>query len=122
MHKLIILIEKTTDPQRLERHWPDFLRLAERLPGLRRETTSWSESLIFGDYDVTLVHELYFDTLEDLQAALASTLGQAAGRMLQFITEGKMTLLFAQHQEDDLENIRKHQKAAGSQDGDAHPA
>jgi hypothetical protein len=52
-----------------------------------------------------MIHELYFDTPDDLQAALGSPAGQAAGRKLQDITGGKFSLLFADHLEDELKNF-----------------
>jgi hypothetical protein len=81
------------------------------MPGLRRETTSWSAGVIYGGIDVELIHELYFDNQEALQAAMESLPGQEAGRLLQRITGGQMTLLFAHHLEDDLENIQMHRES-----------
>jgi len=37
MHKLVVLIRRSTQPESLERHWSEeFVQLAERMPGLRR--------------------------------------------------------------------------------------
>jgi hypothetical protein len=55
------------------------------------------------------VHELYFDTLPAAQLAMASEPGRSAGRLLQQITGGKVTLFIADHKGDDLEHIRKFQ-------------
>jgi hypothetical protein len=60
------------------------------------------------------MHELFFDSEEELRAAMASPQGQAAGRMLQQITHGNMDLFIAEHQQDDLEHIRAF-KNAGAQ-------
>lgn len=119
MYKLIILIEELADTQGFEKDWPEFLKLAEAMPGLQRETTSWSEGMIYGNYHVTMIHELYFNDRDSLQRAMESTAGQAAGRLLQRITNGQMTLLFAHHLEDDLENIRAFREAQQSQGEDA---
>jgi hypothetical protein len=119
MYKLIILIEELADTQGFEKDWPEFLKLAEAMPGLQRETTSWSEGMIYGNYQVTMIHELYFNDRDSLQRAMESTAGQAAGRLLQRITNGQMTLLFAHHLEDDLENIRAFREAQQSQGEDA---
>lgn len=108
MHKLMILVKKIDDIEKFETHWPKFLALAEAMPGLKRETTSWSSGLIYGDYKIAMIHELYFDTLSALQQAMESSQGQEAGRMLQQITGGQITLMLAHHLEDDLENIQSY--------------
>lgn len=109
MHKLVILIESPPADQALEEGWPQFLHLVERLPGLRRESSSNVEVFLYGKTPYTLMHELYFDTLDEARRALASPEGQAAGRLLQELAQGRLALFFADHKEDDLENIRKYQ-------------
>ena len=110
MHKLAILIDTPADWTTFEDGWPDFLHQAERMPGLRREATSRVESILYGHSSVTMVHELYFDTPEDALQALASPPGRQAGKILQRITDGRMVLFFADHKEDELENIRRGQQ------------
>jgi len=105
MHKLVIWIEPLADWERFEAGWPEFLRLAEALPGLRREATSRVERFLYGDAHCRWVHELFFDTLAEAENALASTSGQAAGRRLQQMTGGRMTLFLADHKEDRLAHI-----------------
>ena len=119
MYKLVILIEKIEDWPAFEGLWPQFLHQAESMPGLRRETTSQVDSLIFGECEFALIHELYFDSRQDAHQAMASSYGEAAGRLLQTLTGGRMTLLFADHKEDDLENIRKFKAQKGSEPGAA---
>ena len=109
MHKLVILIEPLDDWTAFDTGWPDFLHLAERMPRLRREATSRVDSLIYGQTGVAMIHELYFDSLEDAQRAMASDDGREAGRLLQQLTQGKMTLFFADHKEDLIENILKYE-------------
>ena len=107
MYKLVILIESTAG-MALEENWPQFLHWAERMPGLRREATSHIHRLLYGGQAYALVHELFFDTYADLQRGLVSPAGQQAGRLLQSMTGGRMSLLVADHIEDDLANIRKY--------------
>ena len=109
MHKLIILVESTTTPG-FHNFWPRFLHAVEGVPGLRRESTSRISQVLYGDVQVALVHELYFDSLAVLQHGLASTAGQEAGRLLQEMTSGRVKLLIADHSEDELENIRKYRQ------------
>jgi len=109
MYKLIILLESTSMPG-FHNFWPRFLHAAESIPGLRRESTSRINQVLYGELSFALVHELYFDTLPSLQAGLASPAGMEAGRLLQDMTGGRVNLLIADHSEDDLENIRKYRK------------
>jgi hypothetical protein len=107
LHKLVIWIEPLADWERFEAEWPEFLRLAEALPGLRREATSRVEQFLYGNAHCRWVHELFFDSLAEAESALASAQGQVAGRRLQQMTGGRMTLFLAEHKEDDLANILK---------------
>lgn len=121
MYKLVILIENIENWTAFDDLWPQFLHEAESMPGLRRETTSRMDELLYGEREVGLMHELYFDSRQQAQQAMASPPGQAAGKLLQALTAGKMTLLFADHKEDDLENIRKfkaQQENKASADGE----
>lgn len=108
MHKLLILIEPLDDWTAFDNSWPEFLHLVETMPGLVKESASRVEKALFGN-PYSRVHELYFDSLLALQSAMASENGRAAGRLLQAITGGKMALLIADHHEDDMVNIRRHQ-------------
>lgn len=117
MYKLVILVDRLPNQSLFEKLWPEFLHEAEAMPALRRETTSWTAGQIYGEYQAELIHELYFDTREDLEKAMESPAGQAAGRTLQRLTGGSMSLLFAQHLEDDLKNIHSHAAVGKSSEG-----
>lgn len=110
MHKLVILIEPAQDEVAFDELWPQFLHLAESMPGLKRESTSRVDGILFGHYDVALIHELYFESLTALKDAMSSPQGQATGELLQRMTGGHMTLLYTDHKEDELENIHKFRK------------
>lgn len=109
MYKLVILIEPQNDWFEFERVWPEFLKRAEKMPGLIRETTSPIDRLLHGHYHVGMIHELYFTSLEAAKQAMASPEGEEAGKILQIITAGKVSLLFADHKEDELKNIQAHE-------------
>jgi len=108
MHKLIILIESPDDSLIFDESWPSFLHQAEKMPGLIQETNARIEQTFFGSKHIYMVHELFFENQAALQAAMASPQGQVSGHILQRITDGKMTLLAAEHKEDDIENLRKY--------------
>lgn len=108
MYKLIILIEAQEDNERFERRWPEFLAAAERMPGLLREVTARVDRVLHGAFPVQMQHELYFESLKAAANAMGSAAGEEAGQILQAITGGKVTLLLADHNQDDLPNIRTH--------------
>ena len=108
MYKLVILIEPQDHNPEFDQRWPQFLAAAERLPGLRREVTSRVDRVLSGSMSAQLMHELHFDSLKAAGTAMASPEGQAAGALLQEISGGKVTLMLADHSQDDLAHIRKH--------------
>lgn len=118
MYKLVILVEPQDDAAQFDARWPRFLAEVERMPGLRREVTSRVDRMLHGSYPVQLIHELYFDSLAAVAEAMGSLQGEKAGQVLQEISGGKVTLLFADHLQDDLAHIRSYQPAA---DEDAPP-
>ncbi len=109
MHKLIIIIEAPEDPITFEDAWPAFLHQAEKMPGLIREATVRVSDILFGNDQIYMIHELFFETQHELQTAMTSPQGQISGHILQRITGGRMTLITAEHREDDIENILKYQ-------------
>lgn len=110
MYKLVILIEPLDDWASFETQWPRFLHLVESLDGLRREATGRVQQFLFGRCPVAQTHELYFDSYAELEQALSSAPGQEAGRLIQQITGGRLSLFIAEHKEDDMVNILKYRK------------
>lgn len=108
MYKLVILLKPLDEWEAFEAEWPRFLHLVESMPGLKREAVSRVESYLYGDSATIQMHELFFDTLEEAERAMASSQGQEAGRLLQEMTGGRMELFIADHKEDEIENIRKY--------------
>jgi uncharacterized protein (TIGR02118 family) len=109
MYKLVILVESQEDSARFDSRWPLFLAEAERMPGLRREVTSRIDRVLHGNYPVHIIHELYFDTLKAAAEAMSSPQGERTGQILQEISGGKVTLLLADHLQDDLTHIKRYQ-------------
>jgi uncharacterized protein (TIGR02118 family) len=112
MVKLVILIEPADDWQHFQENWPQFLHYAEEMPGLVREATSQIEVTLFG-HSYQMMHELFFDSRNAAEEAMSSPTGRAAGRLLQHITGGNLTLFFADYKEDDIDNIRKYKPGSG---------
>jgi uncharacterized protein (TIGR02118 family) len=113
MFKLVILIESSDDWQEAEERWPEFLSMAESMPGLLREATSHVESFLSGATSYIKMHELFFDSRHAAELALSSPQGRQAGMILQQITGGHVTLFLADHKEDNMANIRKYKPAKG---------
>lgn len=108
MYKLIIVIEKQAIRGKFDDLWPRFLYHAERMPGLVREASSRIEDVLVGDVSLGLVHELFFETQDALQNAMVSSHGQEAGKILQEIAGGALSLMIAEHKEDSIENLLKY--------------
>jgi len=103
MHKITIIFYPPLAGHEAEfqSDWQKFMGLAEKMPGLKRETVSDVQQFIYGSlghrYDK--IHELYFDSRAALDAALSSEEGQAAGAWLHQFTRKRFTLLIAEHKE-----------------------
>lgn len=110
MHKLVIMIEEVPDWDQFDLMWPEFLHISERMPGLIKEATCRVDSTIYGSYQPTMLHELFFESINDIRHAMSSPEGQEAGELLQKMTGGKMSLVIADHKEDALENIRRYRQ------------
>jgi len=107
MYKLIILIQPEIEQDYFFEGWPKFLEHAEQIPGLDRIVTSPVHAHLAGKYSPLMVHELVFESQQALEIGLASEHGVAAGKTLQQITGGAVTLLTAPHLEDSGENLRR---------------
>ena len=113
MYKLVILFLPPFAWATFEKGWQKFLGLAEQMPGLRKESVGDVEELVFGPRNMNYkkVHELYFDSREDLEAALKSEAGQNAGQWLQSFTQGRFLLMIAKHMDAKPEEFKKKQDA-----------
>ena len=109
MYKLSILFSQPLVAGTFELNWQKFLGMVEKMPGLLKETVSDVEQLIVAPDNVEYkkIHELYFESKEALDAALASEEGQQAGQFLHTFTRGKFVLLTARHMEATPNEFKK---------------
>ena len=119
MYKLVILFLPPFAWATFEQGWQKFLGLAEQMPGLRKEIVSDIDSLVFGPPNMNYkkIHELFFDSQEDLDAALNSEAGQKAGQWLHSFTQGQFLLMTAKHMEATPEQFKKQEGKDGSAPG-----
>lgn len=98
MHKLTIFFFRQDFNQQ---DWQKFMGLAEKMPGLRRETVSEINDVVYGGTgrNIERIHEFYFDSRPALDAALQSKEGQAAGAWLHEFTFRRFTMLISEHKE-----------------------
>lgn len=102
MYKLIVIFRKPPDVMALESRWSqEFVAKAEKMPGLRRVSVSRVVGAPGGATDLHLIHEFYFNDLTDLQSAITSEAGRAAGQALMGFAGDYVTLAFAEHLEED---------------------
>ena len=101
MHKLMVLIKSPEDVLALETQWSnEFVGRAERMPGLRRVSVSRIVGALGDGHDLHLIHEFYFDDMQALKSALASTQGQEAGQALMAVAGDYVSIYFAEHLEE----------------------
>jgi uncharacterized protein (TIGR02118 family) len=119
MYKLVILFFPPFAWASFESGWQKFLGLAEQMPGLRKEMVSDIDELVFGPKTMSYkkIHELYFDSREDLDTALNSEEGQKAGQWLHSFTQGRFILMVAKHMEANPNEFKKPKR--GSDDSSA---
>lgn len=96
MVKLIAIYAPPEDPadfrtKYLETHLP----LAKKIPGLRKCELGWVTGSPMGQPRYHLVAELYFDSMEDLKAGLASPEGTAAGKNIMSFAGKIIHMMFA---------------------------
>lgn len=100
MHKLVLVLRRTADPEALERQWSErFVPLAERMPGLRRVVVGRTSGAPGSIPNIQLIHEFLFDDLEALRQAMTSPEGQRAGQALMGFAAESSELFFAEHLE-----------------------
>jgi len=118
MYKLVILFLPPFAWATFEQGWQKFLGMAEQMPGLRKEVVGDTDELVFGPKSMHFkkIHELYFDSREDLDAALNSEAGQKAGQWLHSFTQGQFLLMIAKHMEATPEEFKKKASAQGGGD------
>ena len=108
MYQLIILLPAGLDLHSFDEGWPQFLELAESLPGLIRESITRFDQVIYGSENIQRMYTFGFPDKKSLESALVSESGQKAGNLLHNLSGGNITILTGDHQSDTLERIQSY--------------
>ena len=97
MVKLIALYKKPDDIPTFDKHYAEVhTPLVKQLPGLRRLEVSRITGAAIGEAPHYLLAEMYFDSRDVLDQALASPVGRAAGKDLMSFAAKYVTLMYAE--------------------------
>jgi uncharacterized protein (TIGR02118 family) len=96
MVKLIALYKKPDDIESFDKHYAEvYAPLVKKLPGLRKTEVAKITGSAIGETPNYLICEMYFDSKDALDAALASASGRAAGKDLMSFAANYVTLMYA---------------------------
>lgn len=96
MVKLIALYKKPDDVPDFDKHYTEIhTPLVRKLPGLRNFEVSKITGSAIGETPPYLLCEMYFDSKDALDEALASAVGRAAGKDLMGFAAKYVTLMYA---------------------------
>ncbi len=94
MAQLLVLYNAPADPAAFEQYYHQtHIPLANKIPGLRKYTINKGPVQALAGTAPHLIATLEFDSLADIQAALASPEGQAAAADLPNFASAGVTLL-----------------------------
>jgi uncharacterized protein (TIGR02118 family) len=98
--KLIALYSEPEDRAAFDQaYFETHVPLAEKLPGLARmEVVKVKSNLMGGSAPYYMIAELYFDSVEDLNAAMSSPQGKEAGKNLMSFAAKNVTMLVSEIQ------------------------
>ena len=96
----MILFDQPEETDSFENVYQDFLALVERMPHILRRQVVHVTGSPQGTPQFYRILELYFESAQEQQDALMSTIGQEAGKELSRLP-GNVQLLFADVYEED---------------------
>ena len=108
MYQLILLVPKDVDLIKFDDGWPDFLKSAERMPGLIQESVIRFDQVLYGTQEYQRIYLFSFADRQSLEKALFSSAGEKSGDILHKISAGKIIILTGIMQSDSLAHIQNH--------------
>ena len=96
MVKLVALYKKPSDVDAFETHYREIHSpLARKMPGLKKLEVSHMTGSPGGDPKFHMMAELYFDSMNDMMAALGSEEGKAAAKDVMSFAGDIIHMMFA---------------------------
>jgi uncharacterized protein (TIGR02118 family) len=95
MVKFMILFYNPTDVTNFENSYNNFLALIERMPSITRRQVVNVTGSPLGTTRLYRILEVYFESIEVMDAALRSPAGQEAGKELNIFPHETFELIFA---------------------------
>jgi uncharacterized protein (TIGR02118 family) len=100
MTKLIALYRKPEDPASFDKHYFGIhIPLIKKMPGLRKLEITGITGAPIGESKYHLATEMYFDSVDSMNAANASPEGRAAGKDLMSFAADVVTLFYGEVKE-----------------------
>ena len=97
MVKLVALYKKPANPQEFDDHYFNtHMPLASKMPGLRKSEVAKVTGSPAGEAEWYLIAELYFDSMDDLKAAMSSPEGKAAAKDVMSFAKDIVYMMFAE--------------------------
>ena len=101
------------DLKTFDEGWPEFLELAEQMPGLIQESVTRFDQVLFGSGDIQRFYAFSFKDRQALEEALTTEIGEKAGKLLHIISGGNLTILAGDFQSDTLDRISSFSSSTG---------
>jgi uncharacterized protein (TIGR02118 family) len=100
MVKLIALYRKPDDVEEFDKHYSEIhTPLVQKMPGLRKLEITRITGAPIGETKYHLMAEMYFDSLDAMNAANASPEGKATARDLMSFAANVVTLFYGEVKE-----------------------
>jgi hypothetical protein len=108
MYQLILLIHTSVDLVAFDQKWPCVLKVIEKMPGLLEESITRIDQVLYGGRSISRIYSFLFQDRDTLEDSLLTKSGEKAGQMIHDLTDGGVTILTGEYQEDTIENIQSH--------------
>jgi hypothetical protein len=113
MYQMVIILPAALDINMFDEGWPEFLEMAEQMPGLIQESVTRFDQVLFGEADIQRIYSFSFNDRQSLEQALTTEVGEKAGNILHAISNGNIIILSGDYQTDTLDRINSFSSHTG---------